>query len=387
VKVRIAVKSYSRIITAFGVLTILYSVEANQTFSAIAQAATSAVANISTTQLIKTRQNCACPKYDLSQNYNFDELEELPSDLSEPIEKSQKVESSGSGFVIKSDQYSALIVTNYHVISDGGNISVFLSDQTELPATIHGIDDQADLAVLTVKTNHLPKDRQKLTTLEWADSENIKIGDFVLAIGNSYGMNNSTSHGIISSISRSISKPHSQRDYTLNFIQHSAPIHKGNSGGPLLNMEGKVIGINTAIFSSSGENIGIGFSIPSKIARDRIQQLIEFGRIRVGWLGLKTQNLSGEDFQGSGLDKGKNYKIVSSVSPYGPGAKAMIKPGDVILEFNGQEVTDKTSLTQVINDTPVGKAIKVKLWRSGQFLTVEAVLEELQSTPPSLPSI
>lgn len=196
------------------------------------------------------------------------------------------------------------------------------------------------------------------------------------------------SHGIISNLSRRLNTPQTNRSYIPDYIQHSAPIHAGNSGGPLLNSLGKVIGINTVIISSNGDPMGISLSIPASVASTRIKQLIEFGRIRSGWLGIKTQHISGDALLN--LDRMKDYKIVGSVTPFGPGAKAKIMPGDVILEFDGKEITGNTNLSQLICETPVGRNVNIKLYRpnqnsNGQILTVTATLEELEENPSPNP--
>jgi len=353
----------------------------NQGFSSQIEVALQAIANISTTKVIAfSKESPFGPQFS-SHHISFDD-EELPSGLHEPLDDPYESQSFGTGFIIQSTHDTAYIVTNYHVIAAADKISISLNDRTELDAMILGVDPHADLAILKVSTSHLPIEQRKLPTLEWADSHRIRVGDFVLAIGNSFGFGSTVSHGIISNLSRRLRTPQANRSYTTRYIQHSAPIHAGNSGGPLLNCLGQVIGVNTVIISPNGENVGIGLSIPSATASARIKQLIEFGRIRAGWLGIKTQLISGDTLVNFNLDKTRNYRIVGSVTPFGPGAKANIEPGDLILEFDGKEITESTNLSQLICEAPIGRAMTIKVYRDGRILTITAIPEELEENLP-----
>ncbi|MBX9806129.1 MAG: trypsin-like peptidase domain-containing protein [Alphaproteobacteria bacterium] len=348
-----------------------------------------AIAKISTTHTVLGPRNCHVGP-NVSQELFDSSNEEPPSDLHE-LPKIQEIQASGTGFIIQADHDSAYIVTNYHVIANANNISIVLNDEIELEGNLLASDAKTDLAVLKVSTRHLPANRQKMTPLEWGDSGSVKVGDFVLAIGNSFGMGLNVSHGIVSNLSRRLDSQTNGAIKT-QFIQHSAPIHQGNSGGPLLNLEGKVVAINTVIISPNGGNVGIGLGIPCSVAKERIKQLIEFGRVRYGWLGIKTQCITGDECADLNLDKRRNYRIVSSVTPSGPGAKAQIQPGDILLSLNGTEVTEKTNLTQLISEMPVGEIVKIRLYRpgehnQGQYLDIEATLEEFTGNHPTLPHV
>eukprot|EP01037_Dinobryon_pediforme_P011326 gene11326-11413_t len=281
-------------------------------------------------------------------------------------------------FAPGSDAQKAYIVTNYHVIADAKKISIFLNDKTELEATVHAYDDRTDLAVLKVNTESLPENKRTLPALEWGNSDISKVGEWVLAIGNPFGLGSTVTAGIISTKGRELAIPTKNQvsDYVDDFIQHSAQINMGNSGGCLLNMEGKVIGINTAIFSLSGGNVGIGFAIPSGIAQKTINQLIEFGRTKRGWLGVRIQHLNDDMAESLGLKvKGA---IVGSVTPDGPAQKAGILSGDVILEFDGKQISENNRLSRLVGETTIGKTCKIKVWRKGEEITLDITVGEFE---------
>ena len=263
-------------------------------------------------------------------------------------------------------------------------VSVFLNDNTELDATVASFDERTDLAILKVKTDSLPAGKRKLATMEWGDSNAVKVGDWILAIGNPFGLGSTVTSGIISNRARDIMLNRGGKnrvnDYVDDFMQHDAAINMGNSGGPLLNLEGKVVGINTAIFSPSGGNIGIGFAIPAAVAQDTVNQLIKFGRTKRGWLGVKIQAVTEDIAESLGLGKAKGA-IVGSVTPDGPAAKAKIEPEDIILEFDGKEVNEKQRLSRLVGETQVGKSVKVKVWRKGKEVNLDVVLGEFETAP------
>jgi len=263
-----------------------------------------------------------------------------------PPRPERRAQSLGSGFII--DAYG-LVVTNNHVIEGADEVSVILQDNTTLKAEIVGRDETGDIALLKVKAD------KPLPTVDFGDSNVSRVGDWVLAIGNPFGLGGTVTAGIVSARSRDIR----QGPYD-DFIQTDAAINRGNSGGPLFNMDGKVIGINTAIFSTSGGSIGIGFSIPSNMARTIVMQLKDFGHPRRGWLGVRIQQVTPELADSVGL-KDTSGAMVAGVTDGGPAEKSKIKGGDIILKFDGQDVKDMHALPRIVAETDVGKKVKVLL--------------------------
>jgi serine protease Do len=273
----------------------------------------------------------------------------------------RKTQSLGSGFIIDP---SGLIVTNNHVIEGADEVSVTLQDNTVLKAKIVGRDETGDLALLKVNASH------PLPTVEFGDSDTARVGDWVIAIGNPFGLGGTVTAGIVSARSRDIR----QGPYD-DFIQTDAAINKGNSGGPLFDMNGKVIGINTAIYSPSGLSIGIGFAIPSNMAKTIIAQIQKYGHPRRGWLGVKIQPVTPDIAESVGL-KHASGAMVAFVMAKGPAEKAKIHGGDIILKFDGQEVKDMHALPLMVAETDVGKTVPVVVWRDGKEVTLDAVLDE-----------
>ena len=276
----------------------------------------------------------------------------------------RKSQSLGSGFIIDA---AGFVVTNNHVVDGADEISVILQDNTTLPAKIVGRDESGDLALLKVTSD------KPLPTVEFGDSDSARVGDWVLAIGNPFGLGGTVTAGIVSARSRDIR----QGPYD-DFIQTDAAINRGNSGGPLFNMDGKVIGINTAIFSPSGGSIGIGFSIPSNMAKNIVAQIKSFGHPRRGWLGVRIQQVTPELAESVGL-KDAAGAMVAGVTEGGPAEKAKLKGGDIILKFDGQDVKDMHALPRIVAETDVGKTVPVVVWRDGKSVTIEAVLDEKPS--------
>jgi serine protease Do len=278
---------------------------------------------------------------------------------------SQKVQSLGSGFVV--DAEKGIIVTNNHVIADADEIEVNFSDGSKLKATLKGTDTKTDIAVLQVD----PK-AKKLTAVKFGDSNKMRIGDWVMAVGNPFGLGGSVTVGIISARNRDInSGPYD------DFIQTDAAINRGNSGGPLFNMEGEVVGINTAIISPSGGSIGIGFSIPSELAAGVVAQLSEFGETRRGWLGVRIQPVTDEIAESLGMKDAKGA-LVAGVIKGGPVDNGTIQPGDVIVKFDGKDVHEMRDLPRVVAESPVGKAVDVLIVRKGVEQTVKVTLGRLE---------
>ena len=270
----------------------------------------------------------------------------------------------GSGFIIDK---AGIIVTNNHVIEGADEITVIMSDQTEFTAELLGRDPKADLAVLKIEPG-----QTELTAVQWGDSDLMRVGDWSIAIGNPLGLGGTVTAGIISAISRDLrgSSPY------VKFLQTDASINRGNSGGPLFNVEGKVIGINTAIISQTGGSIGLGFAIPSNSAKKIVQQLKDFGRTKRGWLGVQIQPVSKDFAESLGLENEKGA-FVSNVNPKGPSKKAGIEDGDVILKFNDIEIVKMTDLPRVVAEADVGSVAKVEIWRKNKKIMIEVELGEL----------
>jgi serine protease Do len=275
-----------------------------------------------------------------------------------------KATALGSGFIIDATGY---IVTNNHVIEDADGINVILQDDTNLSATVVGRDKKTDIALLKVAA------KKPLPALTFGDSDKVRVGDWILAIGNPYGLGGTVTAGIISARSRNINAgPYDE------FLQTDAPINRGNSGGPMFDMDGNVVGINTAIFSPSGGSIGIGFAIPSSLAKNIVEQLKSNGHIRRGWLGVNIQTVTKDIADGLGMDQPKGA-LVSNVPADGPAAKAGIQSGDVIVTFDGKDVPDMHRLPLMVAGTEVDKTVDVVVIRKGHPVTLKVKLGEMKA--------
>jgi serine protease Do len=284
-----------------------------------------------------------------------------------PEAKPRKATSLGSGFVIDQAGY---IVTNNHVIADADEITVKLQDDTEIKAELVGRDTKTDVAVLKVKTT------KPLVAAKWGDSDKARVGDWVLAIGNPFGLGGSVTAGILSARQRDInSGPYD------DFLQTDASINRGNSGGPMFNMDGEVIGINTAIYSPSGGSIGIGFAIPSNLAKNVTHELINEPDhiVHRGWLGVRIQAVTDEIAESLGLDKAKGA-LVASVNDNGPAQNGGVQPGDVILSFDGKAVSDMRHLPRLVAETPVDKTVPVTVWRKRKETPLQVKVGRLDET-------
>jgi serine protease Do len=277
----------------------------------------------------------------------------------------RRATSLGSGFII---DVSGLVVTNNHVIEGADKITVIAQDGKRFEAEIVGRDKKTDLALLKID----PGDETKLTAVEFGQSDKARVGDWVIAIGNPMGLGGTVTAGIISARGRDIrSGPYD------DYIQTDAPINRGNSGGPLFDMDGAVIGINTAILSPSGGSIGIGFSIPANIARNVINQLREFGTTRRGWLGVQIQTVSPEIAETLGLKRARGA-LVAGVLKGSPAERAGVKQGDVIIEFDDKPVPESRKLPRMVAETDVGKDVGVQVWRDGEKVALTVRLGELE---------
>ncbi len=272
--------------------------------------------------------------------------------------------SLGSGFVI--DAENGYIITNNHVVRDAQEIRVTFHDDVTIPATLIGTDDKTDLAVLKVDTD------KELTAVKFGDSDILRVGDWIVAIGNPFGLGGTVTAGIVSARQRNINAgPYD------DFIQTDASINRGNSGGPMFDLNGEVIGINTAIFSPSGGSVGIGFAIPSTLAKPVIDQIIQYGRTRRGWLGVRIQQVTDEIAESLGLEKPMGA-LVANITKDGPAAAAGLKSGDIILELNGHHVSEMRELPRLVAETAIESTVQIIFWRDGKKLTSEVKIGELE---------
>ena len=275
----------------------------------------------------------------------------------------QPITSLGSGFIIDP---SGLVVTNNHVIADADEVTVVLNDNSRLKAKIIGRDPKTDLALLKVENG------ESLPFVEFGDSDGARVGDWVIAIGNPFGLGNTVTAGILSARGRDINAgPYD------DFLQTDAPINRGNSGGPMFDMNGKVIGVNTLIYSPSGGSVGIGFATPSAIAGPVIAQLREFGQTRRGWLGVRIQSVSPEIAESHNL-AATTGALVAAVIEDSPAAAGGLLRGDIILRFNGQEVPNRRALPRIVADTTVGSSVPVIVWREGEQVPLEVTIGRLE---------
>ncbi|MEQ8640070.1 MAG: DegQ family serine endoprotease [Alphaproteobacteria bacterium] len=336
---------------------------APESFADLAEQLLPAVVNISTTQVVSGRGPARGPLPRVPEGSPFEEFfdqffNNQPGGNSPP----RNVTSLGSGFIIDS---SGIVITNNHVIDGATEIRVILHDDRVLNAVLVGSDPKTDIAVLRVEADG------PLPAVAWGDSDVLRIGDWVMAIGNPFGLGGSVTAGIVSQRARDINAgPYD------DFIQTDASINRGNSGGPLFDMDGEVVGINTAIFSPSGGSIGIGFAIPSVMARNVADQILEHGYARRGWLGVRIQNVSDEIAESLGLESARGA-LIAAVSENGPAADAGIKVGDVVLQFDGKDVEEMRRLPRIVAETAIGRSVPVRVWRNGAAQTVNVTVGEL----------
>src|SRR5437764_3952699 len=283
-----------------------------------------------------------------------------------PNRSPRRVNSLGSGFIVDA---AGVVITNNHVIADADEITVILTDGTRLKAEVVGKDTKTDLAVLRVKPT------KPLKAVKFGDSDKVRLGEWVIAIGNPFSLGGSVTAGIVSARNRDInSGPYD------NYIQPDAAINRGNSGGPLFNLDGEVIGVNTAIISPSGGSIGIGFAVPSVTAMAVLDQLREFKEVRRGWLGVKIQQVTDEIAESLNIKPARGA-LVAGIDDKGPAKPAGIEPGDVIIKFDGKDIKEMRDLPKIVGDTPVGKDVPVIVVRKGKEETKTVRLGRLEDTP------
>ena len=327
-------------------------------FADLAEKLMPSVVNISTTQTVVERSN-PFPNFQFPPGSPF-------GDMFKEFGTPQERQSSalGSGFIIDEE---GIVVTNNHVIEGAEDIVVQVNGEKQLKAKVIGADPLSDIAVLKIES------KEKFLPVRFGDSDKARIGDWVIAIGNPFGLGGTVTSGIISARNRSIGLSRYE-----DFIQTDASINSGNSGGPLFDMEGNVIGINTAILGRNG-SIGIGFSIPSNSAQIVINQLIEFGETKRGWLGVRIQDVTKEIAEVEKLDKPRGA-LVASVAENSPSEKAGIKAGDIILEFNGKKINQMKELPAIVARTQVGKNVEVKIWRDKKEIIKNVLLGRLETS-------
>lgn len=342
-----------------------YVEETARAFSEIVKAVSPAVVNISTTKTFR--------RHPTPFDEFFDFFYPFPNDRA----RRWKEQSLGSGVIVSSDGY---IITNNHVVERADEIRVTLFDKRTLKAKLIGSDPKTDIAVIKI-------DGSNLATIPWGDSDKLQVGEFVLAVGNPFGLSHTVTMGIISAVGRADVGIAEYED----FIQTDAAINPGNSGGPLVNINGELIGINTAIFSKTGGYQGIGFAVPSNMARRVMEQLIKEGRVTRGWLGVVIQELTPEMAQKFGLRSTEGV-LVSDVTKGSPAHKAGIVRGDIIIEFDNKKVVNVSQLRNMVAQTKVGSVVNIKLLRGNREIDLTVNIMELpaeigEKIPSSLDDI
>lgn len=332
---------------------------APESFADLAEKLLPSVVNISSTQVVREDRGPQAPQLPEGSPFGDSFREFFNRNQGAP----RRATSLGSGFIISTD---GLVVTNNHVIDGADEITVTLSDDTQHRAELVGRDPKTDLALLRIDADRV------LPAVPFGDSTKSRVGDWVVAIGNPFGLGGTVTAGIISARQRDIN----QGPYD-SFIQTDASINRGNSGGPMFNMDGEVIGVNTAIFSPTGGSVGVGFSVPSSIVSRVISQLQQFGQTRRGWLGVRIQTVTDEIAESIGLD-GTRGALVSSVTDKGPAEAGGIKAGDVILSFDSKPVDSMRELPRIVAETDIGKSVPVEVWRDERQQTVAIKIGELE---------
>ncbi|MBX3496796.1 MAG: DegQ family serine endoprotease [Parvibaculum sp.] len=333
---------------------------APDSFADLAERLSPAVVNISTSQVLDPgrRPIPGVPEDSPLHDFFRDFMEQQG-------QQPQRVQSLGSGFFIDP---SGIVVTNNHVIDGADKIEIVMTDGTTLPATLMGRDPKTDIAVLKVES------RTPLPFVELGDSSKARVGDWVIAIGNPFGLGGTVTAGIISALNRDIHAGNYD-----DFIQTDASINRGNSGGPLFDMEGRVVGVNSAIISPSGASVGIGFAIPASTVRSIVDQIIEHGETRRGWIGVRIQTVTPEIADSLGLSPARGA-LVAGVNEGGPAADAGVEAGDIVLSFDGRNIASMRDLPRIVAETEVGKTVDVEIFRGGRTIGIKVAVARLDES-------
>ncbi|WP_339834475.1 DegQ family serine endoprotease [uncultured Parvibaculum sp.] len=333
---------------------------APDSFADLAERLSPAVVNISTSQVLGSeRQAIPGVPEDSPLNDFFKDFMEQQG------QRPQRVQSLGSGFVIDP---AGVIITNNHVIDGADRIEVVFMDGTTLPATLTGRDPKTDIAVLKVES------QTPLPHVELGDSSRARVGDWVIAIGNPFGLGGTVTAGIISALNRDIHAGNYD-----DFIQTDASINRGNSGGPLFDMQGRVVGVNSAIISPSGASVGIGFAVPTSTVRPIVEQILEHGETRRGWIGVRIQTVTPEIADSLGLAPARGA-LIAGLSDDGPAAAAGIEPGDIVLSFDGRNIAAMRDLPRIVAETGIGRTVDVEIYRGGRTIGVKVTVARLDES-------
>jgi serine protease Do len=348
----------------------------------VAEKVIDAVVNISTSQTVEAKGGGAMPQLPPGSPFEefFDDFFKNrrggPGGNSKGGDKNnelqpRKTNSLGSGFIVDT---SGIVVTNNHVIADADEINVIMNDGTKIKAELVGVDKKTDLAVLKFKPV------KPLVAVKFGDSDKLRLGEWVIAIGNPFSLGGTVTAGIVSARNRDInSGPYD------SYIQTDAAINRGNSGGPLFILDGEVIGVNTLIISPSGGSIGIGFAVPSKTVAGVVDQLRQFGELRRGWLGVRIQSVTDEIAESLNIKPARGA-LIAGVEDKGPAKPAGIEPGDVVVKFDGKDIKEPKDLSRVVADTAVGKEVEVVIIRKGAEETRKVTLGRLEDTDKAVPA-
>ncbi|MFA7638339.1 MAG: Do family serine endopeptidase [Parvibaculum sp.] len=341
---------------------------ASGNFAELADQLSPAVVNISISQMVAP-QSLDIPGIpeDSPLNNFFDEFFEQQMNAGP-----QRVQSLGSGFLIDP---SGVVITNNHVIEGADRIEITFTDGTTLPATLAGSDPKTDLAVLRVESD------ETLPYVRFGDSGKLRVGDWVMAIGNPFGLGGSVTAGIVSALNRDIHAGNYD-----DFIQTDAAINRGNSGGPLFNLDGEVVGVNSAIISPSGASVGIGFAVPASTAQPIVEQLLKYGETRRGWIGVRIQTVTPDIAESVGLGPVRGA-LIAGLTEGGPAAAGGLEPGDVVLAFDGHPISTMRDLPRMVAGTEIGSTVELQIFRDGETLTRRVDVARLEDDVETWPDV